>query len=104
MMGSYVVTGGARGIGRAVATRLAREGHVVIVDLDTDALAWTREHPQVAAVIGDAGDESVTASAADAAEAVAPLVGRVNNAAVFRDASLHDVSAAELLGLITHSQ
>jgi NAD(P)-dependent dehydrogenase (short-subunit alcohol dehydrogenase family) len=101
MMRSYVVTGGARGIGRAIAARLAAEGHVVVVDVDADALAWTREHRQIAAVSGDAGDEAVTARAADAAQAAAPLAGWVNNAAVFRDASLHDVPATELLELIT---
>jgi NAD(P)-dependent dehydrogenase (short-subunit alcohol dehydrogenase family) len=101
MMRSYVVTGGARGIGRAIATRLAADGHVVVVDVDADALAWTRERPQIAAVTGDAGDEAVTDRAADTAEAAAPLAGWVNNAAVFRDASLHEVPATELLELIT---
>jgi NAD(P)-dependent dehydrogenase (short-subunit alcohol dehydrogenase family) len=101
MMRSYVVTGGARGIGRAISTRLAAEGHVVVVDVDADALAWTREHPHIAAVAGDAGDESVTARAADAAEAAGPLAGWVNNAAVFRDAALHEVPAAEVVQVIT---
>jgi NAD(P)-dependent dehydrogenase (short-subunit alcohol dehydrogenase family) len=100
MNGSYVVTGGARGIGRAIAARLATDGHVVVVDMDADALAWTREHPQITAVAGDAGDEAVTGRAADAAEAAAPLAGWVNNAAVFRDATLHAVPATELLELI----
>ena len=101
MIRSYVVTGGARGVGRAIAARLAAEGHVVVVDLDADALTWTREHAQIVPVTGDAGDEAVATRAADAAEAAAPLCGWVNNAAVFRDASLHDVPAAELLELIT---
>jgi NAD(P)-dependent dehydrogenase (short-subunit alcohol dehydrogenase family) len=101
MMRSYVVTGGARGIGRAIAARLAGEGHVVVVDVDADALAWTSEQPRIAAVAGDAGDETVTARAADAAEVAAPLAGWVNNAAVFRDASLHEAPATELLELIT---
>jgi NAD(P)-dependent dehydrogenase (short-subunit alcohol dehydrogenase family) len=100
MIGSYVVTGGARGVGRAIALRLAADGHVVVVDMDGDALAWTRGHPQITAVTGDADDEAVTGRAADAAEAAAPLAGWVNNAAVFRDATLHAVPATELLEVI----
>jgi NAD(P)-dependent dehydrogenase (short-subunit alcohol dehydrogenase family) len=100
MIGSYVVTGGARGIGRAIAARLAANGHVVVVDMDADELAWTREHPQITAVAGNASDEAVTGRAADAAEAAARLAGWVNNAAVFRDATLHAVPATELLELI----
>jgi NAD(P)-dependent dehydrogenase (short-subunit alcohol dehydrogenase family) len=99
-MKSYVVTGGARGIGRAIVERLANGGYVVAVDLNADALDWTHEQDQVAAVAGDAGDESVAARAADAAEQAAPLAGWVNNAAVFRDASLHSAPAGEVLELI----
>jgi NAD(P)-dependent dehydrogenase (short-subunit alcohol dehydrogenase family) len=100
-MHSYVVTGGARGIGRAIAGRLAREGQVVVVDGEGDALAWTHEHRQIAAVVGDASQEAVTIRAADTAEAAAPLADWVNNAAIFRDAWLHDVRAIELWEAIT---
>ncbi len=95
-MRSYVVTGGAHGVGRAVAERLAADGHVVV--LDVAAPDWTA--PRVLAVVGDAGDEAVAERAADAAEAAAPLAGWVNNAAVFRDAALHDTPAADVLGLV----
>ena len=44
MPDTAVVTGAARGIGRAIATRLTREGwHVVVSDRDVDALSRTAE-------------------------------------------------------------
>ena len=91
---SYVVTGGARGIGRAIAEHLAREGRVVVLDLGTPD--WT--HDRVVFVEGDASDETVTEGAADAAGD--ELSGWVNNAAVFRDAGLHDTPASDVMALI----
>ena len=51
-------------------------------------------------VAGDAADEAVTGRAADLAQAAAPLAGWVNNAAVFRDASIHSDPPAAVLELI----
>jgi NAD(P)-dependent dehydrogenase (short-subunit alcohol dehydrogenase family) len=104
MSRSYVVTGAGRGIGRAVAERLLGDaGYVVAVELDPDALAWASGHPagsRVVGVVGDATDEAVMERAADTAEAVGTLAGWVNNAAVFRDASLHSASTGVVLELI----
>ena len=97
---SFVVSGAARGIGRAIAERLAADGHVVAFDRDRGALEWTEAHEYVIAVSGDAGQEEDAARAADAAERSAPLAGWVNNAAVFRDAALHEVAARDVLELI----
>ncbi|WP_198410188.1 SDR family NAD(P)-dependent oxidoreductase [Microlunatus flavus] len=97
-MHSFVVTGGADGVGRAVAERLARDGAVVVLDVAT-GLGW--DHERVRLVSGDAGDPAVARAAAAAAESLAPLSGWVNNAAVFRDAGLTSASAPEVLQLIT---
>jgi NAD(P)-dependent dehydrogenase (short-subunit alcohol dehydrogenase family) len=99
---SYVVTGGGRGVGRVVVERLIRDGgNVVAVELDPTSLGWLDEHPTAVAVIGDASDETVAAQAADRAEDLAPLGGWVNNAAVFRDASLHTSPAREVIDLVS---
>jgi NAD(P)-dependent dehydrogenase (short-subunit alcohol dehydrogenase family) len=101
---SYVVTGGGRGVGRAIVTRLAADGRtVVVVERDPDALAWLATHPaarRLLPVVGDAADERIAGRAADLAERAAPLAGWVNNAAVFRDAALHTAPAAEVYDLI----
>lgn len=104
MTRSYVVTGGGRGVGRAVAERLLRDGGaVVVIELDAQAVTWARDHPaasRLAAVVGDAADELVTGRAADLAQAAGSFAGWVNNAAVFRDAALDSAAADEVLGLI----
>ncbi len=99
MAGSYVITGAARGVGRAIAERLARDGVVVVLDRDEEALGWAAD-AGLGVVAGDAGDEAVAERAAELAEAGAPLAGWVNNAAIFRDAALHDTPAAEVLQLV----
>jgi len=97
---SYVVTGGARGIGLAIATRLAATdgAHVVVLD---GAEPTGRGQGRVTHLQGDAGDPSAARHAADLAEQAGDLVGWVNNAAVFHDAGLATATPAELLGLIT---
>ncbi|MCS5734197.1 SDR family NAD(P)-dependent oxidoreductase [Herbiconiux daphne] len=113
---SYVVTGASRGIGRSIALRLARDAaRVVNIDReppdddggpDVDSAAHdTKAALEVAAarivtLLGDAADERVAVEAAHLAQEAAPLAGWVNNAAVFRDASLHDDAPAAVTDLI----
>jgi len=101
MQRSYVVTGGGRGIGRSIVEKLSADGgHVVAVERDIEALAWVRAEDGVTALAGDAREESVAERAADLAQAAGPLAGWVNNAAVFRDVSMHEVPPRDVLDLI----
>lgn len=107
MTNSYVVTGGGRGVGRAVVERLLADGGAVVaVELDPAALAWTDGHPAGARLIplaGDASDDAVAERAADLAQSAAPLAGWVNNAAVFRDASVHSAPSTVVLDLVVRN-
>lgn len=94
---SYVVTGGSAGIGQVVAEHLAENGHVVTID----PAPSPGEHPRIHAVQGDAGDPAVALSAAELAEGYAPLVGWVNNAAIFRDADLATATAEKIRALVS---
>jgi NAD(P)-dependent dehydrogenase (short-subunit alcohol dehydrogenase family) len=104
MSRSYVVTGGGRGVGRAVVERLLGDADsVVAIERDPAALEWIEDHParaRLAAVTGDAADEAVAERAADAAQAAGAFAGWVNNAAVFRDASVHTTAARGVLDLV----
>lgn len=96
MKGSVVVTGGARGIGRGIATRLASDGFGVVV-LD---LATPKDGPSDAAiefVRGDASDERAAEEAVERARALGNLRGWVNNAAIFEDRWLHEGPALSML-------
>src|SRR5215208_6692714 len=105
MSHSYVVTGGGRGIGRAMVERLLghEECSVVAIDLDPATLSWMETHPagiRAIAMVGDAADEAVAERAADLAQAAGTLSGWVNNAAVFQDTSIHSAPTREVLDLI----
>ena len=91
-------------MGRAIVERLLRErDSVVVIEMDREATAWIEEHPagaRVIPVVGDASNEAVAGRAADLAEEAGTLRGWVNNAAVFRDASLHAAPTREVLDLV----
>jgi NAD(P)-dependent dehydrogenase (short-subunit alcohol dehydrogenase family) len=99
-MNSYVVTGGAQGVGRAIVERLAADGSAVVV-LDPAGPGAAPMSDSIRFVVGDASDPEITRRAADEAESQGPLVGWVNNAAVFPEASLTTTPAAQVLEGIT---
>ena len=87
-----IVTGGARGIGAAVASRLARDGFAVaVLDLDAGSCAPVLEDivsagGRAIAVGADVADEgSVHDAVQDVAERLGPPVALVNNAGITRD-------------------
>ena len=84
-MPSVVITGGGTGVGKATAQLLLSKGLDVTI-LVLEAPDWA--HDNLTVVVGDASDPSDVARAADTAGT--PLVGWVNNAAVFADGFLHD--------------
>ena len=102
---SVVVTGSGQGLGRAILERLATDGWAAVgIEIDpataADADAWLRDQGLPGTVLhGDAADPGDLEQARDAATAIAPLAGWVNNAAIVAMDSVHvpDPAAVERL-------
>src|SRR5579863_1858273 len=97
-----VVTGAGGALGRAIARRLAADGHVVVAaDIDTDAVEATR------AAVTEAGGEALAWTLdlrdPDAIGDLFEMTGRahggaailVNNAAVYPSRAFLDIPVAE---------
>jgi 3-oxoacyl-[acyl-carrier protein] reductase len=90
-----IVTGAARGIGAAIALRLASDGHdIAVIDLDADACAQTVADIEAlgrkaAAISCDVANEGmVKAAVADTVRLLGPPTVLVNNAGVLKDRTL----------------
>jgi NAD(P)-dependent dehydrogenase (short-subunit alcohol dehydrogenase family) len=98
-MESVVVTGAAQGIGFGIASRLLQDGYaVVMVDVNGDVLNSAVESlagaGKLVAVVGDVAQRSTHEEAAQAAQALAPLSGWVNNAGYNIVAPIHEIDQA----------
>ncbi len=110
-----IVTGGSRGIGRAIALRLGADGHRVVVNYRAEATAATEVVDAIAAAGGEAravkADVAVAGDVAQMVEATLTAWGRVdilvNNAGIARDGLVlrmddeawNQVIAADLTGV-----
>lgn len=96
-----LVTGGAVGIGRGIATRLAQEGcDVAILDLDlagareTAALIEAAGRRALALAVDVSDSEAVTAAVAQVKAELGPVDIAVNNAAITAVGKVVDIDAA----------
>jgi glucose 1-dehydrogenase len=97
---SAIVTGAARGIGRAIATRLADEGmHVTAVDVAGDAVKALERRSgtgRIRSFVGSVADtDAMRACVAQAAEATGQVDGLVNNAGVDFSGNVESTTRAD---------
>lgn len=97
-----LVTGAARGIGRAIATSLVGAGYeVVVADLDAaQASATAHDISAAAGVALDVRDAQAHRDVAQVAASIAPLAVWVNNAGVGFDGDLIDLADEQVRALI----
>ncbi len=99
---SAVVTGAARGIGRAIAAELVGRGYqVVVTDLDAESAKVTAG--EIGAPLGlglDVTDPAATRGVVEEAKILAPLGAFVANAGVGFDGDLTDLTEAQIRTLV----
>jgi 3-oxoacyl-[acyl-carrier protein] reductase len=98
--GTVVVTGAARGIGRAIAERLAANPSFTVIGVDLAPELGLAKADIVPVQVDLTSDEGIAAvlSAVDAAGK--PLLGLVNNAGITRDARLVNMTDADFAAVI----
>ena len=86
--GSIVVTGAARGIGRAITERLSANPAFTVIGVDLAPELGLANADVVPVQVDLTGDEGVAAVVEAVKKAEVPLMGLVNNAGITRDARL----------------
>lgn len=96
-----VVTGAARGIGRAIAERLVSAGHSpLLVDLSPGVHDAAAELGGVGVEADVASPEGIAAIVAAVDRASYPLAVLVNNAGITRDAMVHKMTEADFRSVV----
>lgn len=99
---SAVVTGGGRGIGRAIAAELVSHGYEVLVT-DVDGAAAEKTASEIGARLGlalDVTDPAANRDVAERARELAPLGAWVCNAGVAHDGDLTDLSVEQVRRMV----
>ena len=107
----FVITGGARGLGKAMAQRIARDGgKLALLDVEAEQLATTvaalaEQGAQVKGYTVDITDEQQVAGTLATAEAdLGPICGLINNAGILRDGLLVKAKEGEVTGFMSLEQ
>lgn len=100
MNGSIVVTGVARGIGRAIAERLAANETFTVIGVDMAPELGLANDDIVPVQVDLTTDEGVAAVVQAVESAGVPLMGLVNNAGITRDARLVNMIDDDFRGVL----
>jgi len=98
--GSIVVTGAARGIGRAIAERLAANPSFTVIGVDLAPELGLADDGIVPVQVDLTTEEGVDAVAAAVDDAGVPLMGLVNNAGITRDARLINMADEDFAAVL----
>jgi len=98
--GSIVVTGAARGIGRAIAERLAANPSFTVIAVDLAAELGLSNDDIVPVQVDLTTDEGVAGVVEAVGSAGGPLMGLVNNAGITRDARIVNMTDEDFVAVL----
>ena len=100
MNGSIVVTGAARGIGRAIAERLAANPSFTVIGVDLSPELGMGNGELIPVQVDLTSDEGVEMVSRTVEDARVPLLGLVNNAGITRDSRLVNMSDEDFTAVL----
>ncbi|MFP3882802.1 MAG: SDR family oxidoreductase [Actinomycetota bacterium] len=100
MNGSIVVTGAARGIGRAIAERLAANESFNVIGVDMAPELGLADDAVTPVQVDLTTDDGIAAVVKTVEEAGVPLLGLVNNAGITRDARLINMTDEDFAAVL----